>query len=85
MENAQLNILKRSIVNIISKTKKFLVSNGRSLVIKTSNSFYIYPLEKTPLNFILNKEFILNKISNLNERIINEKYINFKFSENDNK
>jgi len=66
------------------KNKKILVSNGRSLVIKTSNSFYIYPLEKTPLNFILNKEFILNKISNLDERIINEKYINFKFSENDN-
>ena len=66
------------------KNKKILVSNGRSLVIKTSNSFYIYPLEKTPLNFILNKEYILNKISNLDERIINEKYINFKFSENDN-
>ena len=66
------------------KNKKILISNGRSLVIKTSNSFYIYPLEKTPLNFILNKEYILNKISNLDERIINEKYINFKFSENDN-
>ena len=66
------------------KNKKILVSNGRSLVIKTSNSFYIYPIEKTPLNFILNKEFILNKISNLDERIINKKYINFKFTENDN-
>ena len=66
------------------KNEKILVSNGRSLVIKTSNSFYIYPLEKTPLNFILNKEFILKKISNLDERIINEKYVNFKFTENDN-
>ena len=66
------------------KNQKILVSNGRSLVIKTSNSFYIYPIEKTPLNFILNKEFILKKISNLDERIINEKYVNFKFTENDN-
>mgnify|MGYP001595029547 FL=1 len=31
---------------------KILVSNGRSLVIKTSSSFYIYPLEKTSLNLI---------------------------------
>ncbi len=66
------------------KNEKILVSNGRSLVIKTSSSFYIYPIEKTPLNFILNKEFILKKMSNLDERIINEKYINFKFTENDN-
>ena len=39
------------------KNKKKLVSNGRSLVIKTNNSFYIYPLEKTPLNLILDKNF----------------------------
>ena len=32
------------------KNKKVLVSNGRSLVIKTNNSYYIYPIEKTPLN-----------------------------------
>ena len=28
--------------------KKILVSNGKSLVIKTKNSYYIYPLNKTP-------------------------------------
>ena len=64
--------------------EKILVSNGRSLVIKTQNSYYIYPLEKTPLNEILNKEFLLNKISNLNERIINENLINYNFKERDN-
>ena len=66
------------------KNKKILVSNGRSLVIKTSNSYYIYPIEKTPLNFILNKEFILNKIMNLEERIIENQYVNFRFSEGEN-
>ena len=63
--------------------KKILVSNGRSLVIKTSNSYYIYPIEKTPLNFILNKNFLLNKIIKLNERLVDNKFINFHFMEND--
>jgi len=34
------------------KNNKILVSNGKSFVIKTESSFYRYPLEKTPLNFI---------------------------------
>ena len=63
---------------------KILVSNGRSLVIKTSNSYYIYPLEKTPLNYILNKDFLLNKIKELNERDINKNFVNFNFFENEN-
>ena len=64
--------------------KKILVSNGRSLVIKTSNSYYIYPLEKTPLNYILDNDFLLNKIIELNERIIDKNFINFNFFENEN-
>ena len=75
---------KKIFCNYDLKNKKILVSNGRSLVIKTSNSYYIYPIEKTPLNLILNKEFILDKIMNLDERIIDNKYINFNFSENEN-
>ena len=63
--------------------KKVLVSNGRSVVIKTITSYYIYPIEKTPLNLILDKKLLLNKIKNLDERIIDEKYINFNFSQND--
>ena len=35
--------------------KKILVSNGKSLVIKTTSSYYRYPLNKTPLNLILDK------------------------------
>ncbi len=67
------------------KNEKVLVSNGRSLVIKTINSYYIYPLEKTPLNFILDKKILLKKIENSNERIIDDKLINFNFSQNENK
>ena len=68
-----------------SKNKKVLVSNGNSLVIKTQSSYYLYPLEKTSLNLILNKEFLITKISNLKERIIQDKFINYSFVENDNK
>ena len=61
------------------KNKKVLVSNGRSLVIKTNNSYYIYPLEKTPLNLILDKSFLIDKIKILQEKIVDENLINFKF------
>ena len=44
-----------------------MVSNGRALVIKNNryNKTYIYPLKTTPLEYILDKEFILNNIKNL--------------------
>ena len=63
---------------------KILVSNGKSLVIKTVSGYYRYPLEKTPFNQILDKKFLINKIYNLNERIINNSYINYTILENDN-
>jgi len=64
--------------------QKILVSNGKSLVIKTLSSYYLYPLEKTPLNSILNKDFLLNKIKSLKERNVGENFINYKFVENEN-
>ena len=66
------------------KNKKILVSNGSSLVIKTNTSYYIYPLEKTPLNLILDKGYLLKKIKNLKERIVENKFVNYSFIENDN-
>ena len=61
---------------------KVIVSNGQSLVVKTKSSYYLYPLERTPLELILSKEFLLKKINNLEERIIENKFINYNFSEN---
>ena len=63
---------------------KVLVSNGKSLVIKTRTSYYRYPLEKTPLNLILDKNFLINKILNIEERIIDENLVNFTILEKDN-
>ena len=64
--------------------KKILVSNGKSLVIKTLSSYDIYPLKKTPLNFILDKKYLIKKIESLNINLIDDRFINFKFIENEN-
>ncbi len=60
---------------------KILVSNGKSLVIKTKTSYYRYPLKKTALNFILDKKFMIEKIYNFEESIIDNKIINYKIFE----
>ena len=65
--------------------QKTLTSNGRYIVIKTINSHYIYNIQKTPLNLILNKDFILKKIKNSEGKKIDDKFINFSFLENENK
>ena len=67
------------------KNNKILVSNGKSLIIKTITSFYRYPLQKTPLNLILDKNYLIKKIYNLEEKIVNDTQINFTIYENDNK
>ena len=64
--------------------QKTLTSNGRYIVIKTTNSHYIYNIKKTPLNLILNKNFIIDKIKNADGRILNGKFIGFHFLENEN-
>ena len=66
------------------KNNKILVSNGKSLVIKTRTSFYRYPLNKTPLNLILDKKFLIEKIYNLEEKKLDKTHINFSIVENDN-
>ena len=44
---------------------KILVSNGKSLVINSDKikNHYRYPLDKTPLNFILDKKFLISKMN----------------------
>tara|TARA_B100000575_G_scaffold223269_1_gene183704 strand:- start:89 stop:634 length:546 start_codon:yes stop_codon:yes gene_type:complete len=64
-----------------NKKNKVIVSNGKSLVIKSTSSYYRYPLDKTPLNFILDKNFLLKKISELNAENINNSLIKFTIKE----
>ena len=66
---------------------KILVSNGKSLVIKnrSNNQYYLYPLEKTPLLLILDKNTLIKKISEIDLQLVNDKYFNFSIKDKDNK
>ena len=64
---------------------KILVSNGKSLVILTQNgSYYQYPIKRTPLNYILDKDYLIKEIKNSQERIIDNKLINFTILKDNN-
>ena len=69
-----------------SLDKKIVVSNGKNLVIKIRNSgnYYIYPLNKTPLEFLLDKDYLISKLNSLKPRDIDNKYLQFKIIENNN-
>ena len=66
------------------RNNKILVSNGKNLVIKNNKQYYRYPIKSTPLAFILDKNFLINKIklTDLNE--IEDKYVFIKIIENNN-
>ena len=66
------------------QNNKILVSNGKSLVIKTQTSFYRYPLNKTSLGLILDKKFLIKKIDSLKEKILDKTHISFEIKENEN-
>ena len=69
-----------------NNNEKLLVSDGKSLVIKNQriNQYYIYPIEKTALNLILDKNFLISKIKETNVDLIDDKFYRFKFSEGEN-
>ena len=69
-----------------NSNKKIIVSNGKSLVIKNRNSgsYYIYPLKKTPLVFLLDKKYLVSKMNILEPREIDNKYLNFRIFEKNN-
>ena len=66
--------------------KKIVVSNGKSLVIKNrnNNSYYIYRHKNTPLNYLLDKNYLISKINDLEARDVDNKYLNFTILENNN-
>tara|TARA_Y100000591_G_C21767253_1_gene663512 strand:+ start:134 stop:694 length:561 start_codon:yes stop_codon:yes gene_type:complete len=83
--NCTIEYPKKIFCNYNLENEKILISDGKSLVIKTKyKSYYRYPLEKTPLYFILDKNFLIEEIKKLNERIIDSKFINFKIYKNEN-
>ena len=83
--NCVIEYPKKIFCSYNNSNNKILVSNGKSLYIKTkSGSLYRYSLERTPLNYILDKNFLISEILNLKERVINDKFINFKILKENN-
>jgi len=81
--NCTIEYPKKIFCEYAKSNNKILVSNGKSLVVRTLTSYYRYPLEKTPLNFILDKNFLINKVKVLKERIVDGSLINYTIKEND--
>ena len=82
--NCTIEYQKKIFCEYARSNNKILVSNEKSLVIKTRTSYYRYPLEKTALNLILDKNFLIDKIYDLEERIVDNSLINFTIKEGDN-
>ena len=82
--NCTIEYPKKIFCEYARSNNKILVSNGKSLIIKTRTSYYRYPLKKTALNLILDKNFLINRIYDLDERIVDNNLINFKIVDGDN-
>ena len=61
---------------------KILVSNGKSLIINSDKikNFYRYSLDKTPLNVILDKEFLISRMNDIKEDESYPFYYVYKFN-----
>ena len=68
--NCTIEYPKKIFCEYARSNNKILVSNGKSLVIKTRTSYYRYPLEKTALNLILDKNFLIKKFILLKKELL---------------
>ena len=69
-----------------NKKKKEIISTGKSLVIRNNrdNKFYIYPLKSTPLYYILDKDYLIKQIQNLEKIKINDDIFELNFTKQNN-
>ena len=74
---------KKILCEYAKSNNKILVSDGKYLVVKTRSSYYKYLLRKTPLSLILDKNFLIEKVNQLNERTIDGNLINYTINEKD--
>ena len=65
------------------KKKKNIISNGKKFAIvkRRYKKIYYYPLKKTPLFYILNKENILNLIKNYEPLYIDNGFIEYEITD----
>ncbi len=66
---------------------KILVSNGNSLVIKSDKNkqYYLYPLDRTPLIYLLDKKSIIKRINGLKVKEVNDKFLMLSIGEKEGK
>ena len=66
------------------KKKKIIITNGKKFAIikKRYKKIYYYPLKKTPLFFLLNKENILNLIKNYAPTNVDSNIVEYELIEN---
>ena len=84
--NCTIEYPKKIFCEYNKPNNKTLVSNGKSLVIKVKNGgYYRYSIKRTPLNYILDKNFLINEIKYSTERIIDNKFVNFTILKDGNK
>ena len=70
------------------KKKKSIITNGKKFAIvkRRYKKIYYYPLKKTPLFYLLNKENFLNLIQNYEPTLINSNIIKYEYTDvNSNK
>jgi len=68
---------------IYPKKRKSIIANGKKFAIvkKRYKKIYYYPLKKTPLFYLLNKENILNIIQNYEPSFIDENLIQYELTD----
>ena len=77
---------KKILCRYDGKYKKILVSNGKSLVInsKKIKNYLRYQLKETPLDLILDKKFLLDKLDQVETVKENDETFSFKIVHNNN-
>ncbi len=85
--NCSIEFPKKIYCKYNFRFNKVLVSNGNSLVIKSdkNNQYYRYSLKDTALNLLLDKKYILEKMSTLKGSLIDEKFFLFSIEESNQK
>jgi len=65
------------------KKKKSIIANGKKFAIikRRYKKIYYYPLKKTPLFYLLNKENVLNVIQNYKPSLVNSDVIEFELTD----
>jgi len=83
--NCQIEYPKLMYCLYENDNRKEIISNGRTLVIKNNryNKTYFYRLKKTPLNYVLDKKYIIEEIKNLEPQVTDNGNIKFSVTRED--